>query len=263
MGRDVQLRAVSILHGSLSSRLRPSSRFLNLRHWARANSGCAGNETESRRSAGPGGSSWARARRSSNWSTACRRLGQARGLIAILQALKPPGALEADLEVCEAVFGFDSLFSRRSFLTRQSRRSGAAHRTLAGSTDSKQGPWQDRQSARQFEAQLLTSVLASLESRSFVPGSDDSGGWRAVPVAATQSLASLAERGRCWYCAHPDECAAEPRLPKTSRETFASNSSPSRASQTGVPGRCYPGDVTHGLDACRSRVAAPGRSWNW
>lgn len=101
------------------------------------------------------------------------------------------------------------------------------------------------QSARQFEAQLLTSVLASLE-KSFgsVPGSDDSGVGAQYRSLATQSLASAwAEAGGVGIARILTNALLKTSLPKTSRDDGSpSNSSPSKASQTDVPRAMLPTD---------------------
>jgi Rod binding domain-containing protein len=62
---------------------------------------------------------------------------------------------------------------------------------LASSPESTPASKKIRDSARQFEAQLLTSVLASLEtSFGSVPGREESGASEQYRSLATQSLAS-------------------------------------------------------------------------
>jgi Rod binding domain-containing protein len=117
--------------------------------------------------------------------------------------------------------------------------------SLAASTDSSRDRGKIGQSARQFEAQLLTSVLASLE-KSFgsVPGSDDSGVGAQYRSLATQSLASAwAEAGGVGIARILTNALLKTSLPKTSREDGSpSNSSESKASQTAVPRAMLPTD---------------------
>ena len=101
------------------------------------------------------------------------------------------------------------------------------------------------QSARQFEAQLLTSVLASLE-KSFgsVPGSDESGVGAQYRSLATQSLASAwAEAGGVGIARILTNALLKTSPPKTSREDGSpSDGSASKASRTGVPKPTLPAD---------------------
>jgi len=123
------------------------------------------------------------------------------------------------------------------------------------------------QSARQFEAQLLTSVLASLE-KSFgaVPGSDDSGVGAQYRSLATQSLASAwAEAGGVGIARILTNA-----LLKTSREqgspstaspgnappanALPANAPRANASQTDVPNATLPADWVRAVQGLPHQV---------
>jgi len=113
------------------------------------------------------------------------------------------------------------------------------------------------QSARQFEAQLLTSVLASLE-KSFgaVPGSDESGVGAQYRSLATQSLASAwAEAGGVGIARILTNA-----LLKTSREQGSpstaspGNAPPANASQTDVPNATLPADWVRAVQGLPHQV---------
>jgi len=129
--------------------------------------------------------------------------------------------------------------------------------SLAGSLSGTRDRGKIGQSARQFEAQLLTSVLASLE-KSFgsVPGSDESGVGAQYRSLATQSLAAAwAEAGGVGIARILTNALLKTSLPKTSREDGSpSDGSASKASHTGVPKATLPADWTRAIQGLPPQV---------
>ncbi len=130
--------------------------------------------------------------------------------------------------------------------------------SLAGSKDrGKIG-----QSARQFEAQLLTSVLASLE-KSFgaVPGSDDSGVGAQYRSLATQSLASAwAEAGGVGIARILTRALLKTSREQGSPSTASPGNAPpanaprANASQTDVPNARLPADWVRAVQGLPPQV---------
>ena len=139
--------------------------------------------------------------------------------------------------------------------------------SLAGSLSGTKDRGKIGQSARQFEAQLLTSVLASLE-KSFgsVPGSDESGVGAQYRSLATQSLASAwAEAGGVGIARILTNA-----LLKTSREqgspstaspgnappanALPANAPRANASQTDVPNATLPADWVRAVQGLPHQV---------